>query len=234
MRVIPWEDIQRLTDVQKDILVGCLPGDGRLECRAKSGTARFRVHHAESQREFLFWKYQHFQNLTRGAPWRTEWLDRRNGRIYESWFFHTVTSPVFEPFHKRFYREETKVVPEHIGNDLTPRALAVWIMDDGCRAGNDIILNTQSFTLEEQQMLLGAMQRRYNVNGTINRDRKNFRLRFGRVGAQVLSRLVEPYVIESLSAKIVPVSTVPGKTIRAGGGTRYHNTQDYACERSKV
>ena len=234
MKVIPWEDNQRLTDAQKDILVGCLLGDGRLECRAKSGTARFRVHHAESQREFLFWKYRHFQNLTRGAPWRTEWLDKRNGQIYGSWFFHTVTSSVFEPFHKRFYREGTKIIPENIGDELTPQAVAVWVMDDGCRTRDAIILNTQSFTFDEQRRLLGEMKRRYKISGSINRDRNNFRLRFGRVDANTLSRIVAPYIIASLSAKIVPVSTVSGMTIQTGGGIRHHNTQDYACGRSKV
>ena len=220
MKVIPWEDNQSLTDLQKDILVGCLLGDGRLECRAQSGTARFRVHHAESQREYLFWKYNNFQNLTHGAPWRTEWLDKRNGQVYGSWFFHTCTSPIFESFHKRFYREGTKIIPENIGNHLTSRALAVWIMDDGCRTRNEIILNTQSFTFDDQLRLLGEIHRLYNIKGTINRDRNNFRLRFGRIDAEKLSRIVEPHIIESLSAKIVPVSTVFGSTIQTGGCAR--------------
>ena len=210
MKVIPWEDNVSLSDLQKDILVGCLLGDGRLECRSQSGAARFRVHHAESQREFLFWKFQHFQKMVRGAPWRTEWIDKRNGQVYGSWFFHTVTSRVFEPFHRRFYREEIKVIPQDIGNELTPRALAVWIMDDGCRTRNDIILNTQSFTFEEQKFLLQAMERLYAIQGTINRDRRNYRLRFGRKEAQKLSKIVEPYMIQSLSAKIIPVSTESG------------------------
>lgn len=234
MKVISWEDNQSLTGLQKDILVGCLLGDGRLECRAKSGTARFRVHHAESQRELLFWKHKQFQNLTRGAPWRTEWLDKRNGKVYVSWFFHTVTSPIFESFHKRFYREGTKIIPENIGNVLTPRALAVWIMDDGCRTRNEIILNTQSFKLDGQKRLLDEMYRLYNIKGTINRDRNNFRLRFGRRDAEKLSRTVEPYIIQSLSAKIVPVSTEFGSTIQTGGCANNRKTQDHACEHDKV
>lgn len=186
-------------------------GDGRLECRSTSGTARFRVHHAESQREFLFWKYEKFQNMVHGTPWRTEWLDKRNGRVYGSWFFHTRTSHVFEPFHRRFYQEGIKIIPKDIGRDLTPRALAVWVMDDGCRTRNEIILNTQSFTLDEQNLLLEELMKLYGIRGTINRDRRNYRLRFGRIAAAELSRLVEPFMIESLFAKIVPVSTELGK-----------------------
>lgn len=208
MKVISWEDNQVLSDIQKDILVGCLLGDGRLECRSKNGTARFRVHHAESQREFLFWKYQHFQNFVRGAPWRTKWIDKRNGLAYRSWFFHTVSSLIFKPFHKRFYQKGVKIIPPNIGDELTPRALAVWVMDDGCRTQNEIILNTQSFTFDEQKFLLQEIKKRYGICGTINRDRKNFRLRFGRMDAEILSRITAPFIIKSLRTKIVPVSTV--------------------------
>ena len=211
MKIIPWEDNQLLSDLQKDIIIGCLLGDGRLECRAKSGTARFRVHHAESQCEFLFWKYEKFQNMVHGAPWRTEWLDKRNGHVYGSWFFHTRTSHVFESFHRRFYQKGIKIIPKDIRKDLTPRALAVWIMDDGCKTRNEIILNTQSFTLDEQKLLLEELIKLYGIHGTINRDRKNYRLRFGKVAAEKLSRLVEPFIIESLFTKIVPVSTELGK-----------------------
>ena len=57
-------------------------------------------------------------------------------------------------------------------------------MDDGCRTRNEIILNTQSFTFDDQLRLLGEIHRLYNIKGTINRDRNNFRLRFGRIDAE--------------------------------------------------
>lgn len=218
MKVIPWEDNLVFSDLQKDVLIGCLLGDGRLECRSESGAARFRVHHAESQREFLFWKYNHFQELVRRAPWRTEWLDKRNGRIYGSWFFHTITTLLFKPFYERFYREGIKIVPRDIGKYLTPRAMAVWVMDDGCRTQQDLILNTQSFTLDEQRFLLEEIKRRYEVRGTINKDRNNYRLRFGRLEAKTLSEIIAPYILESLITKIVPVSTVSRLMTRTGDG----------------
>lgn len=196
-----------LTDQQEQILVGSLLGDGRLECRSQSGTARFRIHHADSQHELVLWKYKHFQELVHRAPWSTDWLDRRSGRSYRSWFFHTETTALFTPMWKRFYRDGRKEIPHDIVLDLTPQALAVWIMDDGCRDDETIILNTQSFTLKEQKLLLKALSERYGIQGTINRDRMNYRLRFAAEPSKKLSRLVRPYIVESLQAKIVPVST---------------------------
>jgi hypothetical protein len=100
-----------LTDQQKEVLVGSLLGDGRLECRSKCGTARFRVHHAESQRELVIWKYKIFRNLTHGAPWSTNWLDKRVDRCYRSWFFHTLTTDSFTPILRRFYSNGIKIIP---------------------------------------------------------------------------------------------------------------------------
>lgn len=196
-----------LTEPQKDILVGCLLGDGRLECRSKAGTARFRVHHADSQRDYVLWKYSYFQKLVGRAPWSTNWLDKRSQRYFRSWFFHTVTTDLFRPVWARFYVEERKIIPKDIVQELTPLALAVWVMDDGCLFRDSLILNTQSFDRNEQRRLLKAIKDRYGIVGTINRDRRNLRLRFDRKATSELSEIVRPFVIESLRSKIVPVST---------------------------
>ncbi len=206
MKAIPWED-KRLTKHQYEILIGSLLGDGRLECRSLQGSARFRVHHADSQQDLLFWKYSVFEDLVCREPWHTDWYDKRYDRLYRSWFFHTKTSLVFAATHQRFYLQNVKHVPVDIVRDLTPLALAVWIADDGCRSHDSVILNTQSFTFEEQKRLLDAFEKRYRVEGSINRDRRNFRLRFNLVNATRLGRIVQSQEIPTLKEKLVPVTT---------------------------
>lgn len=209
MKAIPWED-KKLTVRQQEILIGSLLGDGRIECRSLQGSARFRVHHADSQRELLFWKYDEFQDFVRREPWSTDWYDKRNSQWYRSWFFHTETSSIFAPPCKMFYVYKTKQVPNDIAAYLTPLAVAVWIADDGCGTPESLILNTQSFSLEEQKRLLDALEKRYMVQGTINRDRKNFRLRFNRANTNKLRLIVQSFDIPILKTKfLVPVTTNP-------------------------
>ncbi len=208
MKAIPWEDRQ-LTARQQEILIGSLLGDGRLECRSLQGSARFRVHHANSQRDLLFWKYEEFKNLVLKKPWCTDWLDRRYDRHYLSWFFHTKTSTIFTALHQQFYKNTVKHIPNHIDGMLTPLALAVWIADDGCRENDCLILNTQSFVLAEQKLLLDVLDKKYNIKGSINRDRNNFRLRFNRANSKKFMALVESFEIPILKSKFVPVTTCP-------------------------
>ena len=103
--------------------------------------------------------------------------------------------------------QKKKIIPKDIIHDLTPLEIAAWIMDDGCRSRDSLILNTQSFSEDEQHRLLKALESRYGIVGLINRDRNNFRLRFNRENMVKLSGLSRPYVVESLMNKIVPVST---------------------------
>lgn len=203
---IPWED-KNLTTRQQEILIGSLLGDGRLECRSLQGSARFRVHHADSQRELLFWKYDEFKKFVRGEPWSTDWYDKRYVRFYQSWFFHSITSQIFAPFHKLFYQDGFKRVPSNIIDYLTPLVCAVWIADDGCRTDGGLILNTQSFSIEEQRVLLEALEKRYQVQGSINRDRRNFRLRFSNVNTSRFKMVVQSFVFPILHSKFVPVTT---------------------------
>lgn len=206
MKVIPWEDKQ-LTPRQREILYGSLLGDGRLECRSKNETVRFRVHHADSQKDLLLWKYNEFKEFVVREPWCTEWYDQRYKKKYKSWFFHTKTLQIFTPIYRQFYKNGQKHIPNNIVNHFTPLVIAVWIVDDGCKTSDGLILNTQSFSLNEQNKLLAVLDYRYKIQGTINRDRQNFRLRFNRINTNQLRVLVYPFKIPILKTKFVPVTT---------------------------
>ena len=35
-----------ISQFQREVIIGCLLGDGRLECRSKEGSARLRIHYS--------------------------------------------------------------------------------------------------------------------------------------------------------------------------------------------
>ena len=204
MKVIPWED--SLNSTQQSVLIGSLLGDARLECRSKSGSARLRIHHAERQRDLVMWKYQVFQDLAARPPWSTDWLDKRNGKTYRSWFFHTKTTLIFREWHQLFYPSPKKVIPQGLKQMLDPLALATWFMDDGCFQDSCIILNTQSFSVVEQKCLSQIFCEKYGVLPTLQKDRKNYRLYFGKKKKQIIENIIRPHVLESFY-KTIPVTT---------------------------
>ena len=64
--------------------------------------------------------------------------------------FGTRFLPCFNEFDKLFYKnKKKKTIPESIFDILTPISLAHWIMGDGAKLNNGLVLCTDSFTIEE-------------------------------------------------------------------------------------
>lgn len=202
MRVIPWED--SLNPEQQSLLVGSMLGDARLECRSKQGTARLRIHHADQQKDYVFWKYNLLKPLVLRPPWRTAWKDKRNGEIYVSWFFHTKTTAILESWWRFFYPEGTKILPSSFGSLLNPLALAVWFMDDGCFQEDSIILNTQSFSREEHTGLQQYFRERYGIEPSIQQDRRNVRLYFGKTEKDKVLSIITSHLLPSFRKRLSP------------------------------
>lgn len=203
--MIPWEDdFDILSKKQTALAIGSLLGDGRLECRSKQNTARLRIHHAESQKDYLLWKYRMLKSIVSSPPKRHEYIDGRYHSPVVSWYFHTKTLGGFSKLYTLFYHEGKKVIPNNIDELLDPFVLAVWVMDDGCFFKQALILNTQSFTITEQQLLRAALKTRFHVAAGIQKDRKNFRLYFSIVETKKIRMILQSFLFVS---KFIPVET---------------------------
>ncbi|KKU82607.1 MAG: LAGLIDADG homing endonuclease [Parcubacteria group bacterium GW2011_GWA2_47_8] len=190
----------QFSQFQKDILIGCLLGDGRLECRSKQGTARLRIHQGDKQKGLAFWKYQIFENIVTRKPRRII-CDRRSKILY-SWYFHTKTLDVLGNYHRLFYRNQIKIVPKTIDQLLSPQSLAAWFMDDGCNDRGTAILNTQSFSVNDQKCLLKVFCERFGIEGYLSKDRDKFRIQFTTASSKLFLHLVKDNVIPSMQYKV--------------------------------
>ena len=205
--MIPWEDdFDMLSKKQKELVVGSLLGDGRLECRSTKGTARLRIHHADSQKDYLFWKFKQLKNITFTKPKRHEYIDKRYSTKVVSWYFHTKTLSSLGRYHKLFYRDQKKIIPKSLERMVTPFSLALWIMDDGCLYKQSLILNTQSFTFDENEYLKIFFLKKFSVKVGLQKDRRNFRLYFPRPATKRIQYIIEPFLFNS---KFIPVETDP-------------------------
>lgn len=113
----------------------------------------------------------------------------------------------FRPYHQMFYKDGKKFLPESVENFLTPLALAVWFMDDGCCFSKGATLNTQSFSLHENAVLQNVFLQKFDIRVSIQRDRRNFRLFMSRKNFNTLFRIIEPHIPLSMQRKFLPVTT---------------------------
>jgi ubiquinol-cytochrome c reductase cytochrome b subunit len=155
-----------LTSVQQDIVVGTLLGNATMERAHENHNARLIMDQTfPTHAGYLTTLYVHLINLVKTCPRVIiRKPDIRIGNTYSSMVFKTMALPCLTVFHKLFYVNGRKVVPDNIWHLLTPRALAYWIMDDGGKGSyNEMILHTRSFTLQEVKLLQSVLQEKYQL-----------------------------------------------------------------------
>jgi hypothetical protein len=162
--------------------------------------------------------YHLWGNIYKSICTNTEprpWPNPNSGKPATQYTFNTKTLPSLTLLHSQWYSwsEGTnrfiKIIPLNIEELLTPIGCfaAHWIMGDGYKHGNGIILATESFTLVENELLKKALEQKFNLIVTIQ-DRtsssgvKGFRLRISSKSRDKLLSLIKPHFIPSMNYKL--------------------------------
>ena len=183
-----------LTQLQKSFVIGTLLGDGYLRQVKGRQNAFLEVNHSITQKEHVEWKYELLKNLTRSGP-----KSRRGKGTRVAYRFFTIQHPEFTKTMDLFYKDKKKCIPDLI---LDPMILAVWFMDDGSRCSKDnVYLNTQQFSKDDQYKLLKLLKN-LGLDGTLNKDKEYYRIRFKTSSIPKLFRIIEKYIIPSMKYKI--------------------------------
>ena len=115
----------RLTDDQLQLLMGGLLGDGSLR-QMGAHSATFRVGHGQAQADYVHWKHQMLQPLSRAI-----------GPVGNGVGFDTYAVPALLDLHRQAYAEDgTRMAASSLLDRLDARGLAVWYGDDGSFAGH--------------------------------------------------------------------------------------------------
>jgi hypothetical protein len=183
-----------LTQLQKSFLIGTLLGDGYLRQVKGRRNAFLEVNHSITQKEYVEWKYDLLKNLTRSGP------KSRNGNGNRvAYRFFTKQHPEFTKTMGLFYKDKKKCIPDL---ELDPMMLAVWYMDDGSRCDkSNVYLNTQQFLKEDQYKLLKLLEN-IGLEGTLNKDKEYYRIRFKSSSIPKLFGIIKKYIIPEMKYKI--------------------------------
>jgi ubiquinol-cytochrome c reductase cytochrome b subunit len=203
------------------ILMGSLLGDATME---KDGNgSRFCFYQESTHQEYLLWLHKTLFDYGYCKPDIPKVLTRSgvNGKIRYYCRFKTFTFSSFNWIYDSFYvssfpfgseggnkpasNARLKIVPPFIGEFLTPLALAIWIMDDGCKIPNrGIRFSTNAFSLKEVKFLSQFFKDKYNFNTTIHKTGgiNQYNIYITKESTIKLSNLVKPYIHPTMSYKI--------------------------------
>ncbi len=201
-----------LSASQQQLILGSLMGDGALSkpVRREDHSARFRMGHGVKQAAYLDWKVSLLANITHC---RTE---NAKGAVFADF---TPMAELSELREVVYQGDGKKHLTWDYLKQITPLALAIWYMDDGC------------FTLRSK----GLQERTHGGSGRIEicveamspgsrerlvqylRDTHGMNVRLRTSGARQISyvvfttsasekfqKLVAPYVHPSMEYKLLP------------------------------
>lgn len=200
-----------LSQEQKESLIGILLADGILVKAKPKHNTRLRIDHTyPSQEAYVISIYTLFKSMVNMVPTILERkADIRTGKIYKSIYFWTLSFPCFNPYYDFFYNGKTKIVPLNIEELLTARGLAHWIMGDGfyMTSSGVIVLCTESFTKEEINILIAALNNKFGIKATLNKrvlstGLNGWRIRISKKSMEKVTTIVDPYIIPEFRYKL--------------------------------
>lgn len=201
----------KLTEIQKEILVGTLLGDATMRLRNGKPDYAIKFEQGIKQESYINHLFTIFEPFCGSSP-AVRWIDTDKTR--QSIYFKTYTHPCFIYYFNSFYDINpglTKKVPTNIHKMLTPRALAYWFMDDGSYDSKgsscSYLLNTQGFQKSESQILMDVLENKFNLKGKIHKDKSSWRIYLYRKSTPLFERLVSPYVLASFKYKLYPIKS---------------------------
>jgi recombination protein RecA len=209
-RVVTAET-RRLSSQQLQLILGSLMGDGCLSpnTRGRSGT-RFRMGHGAKQAAYLDWKVEMLGNIPCSRSTNVK------GAVFAD--VHPLPE-LAELYEAVYFGDGRKHLTWEYLKALTPLALAVWYMDDGCftlrskgvqertRGGTGRIeICVEAMSPGSRQRLVDYLRDCHGLDVRLMKKgaRQQSFLLLSTAGTEKFQRLVAPYVHPSMEYKLLP------------------------------
>lgn len=186
-----------LTKEQLDLIYGSLLGDMSIDSHSK--LCRLVISHGGQQEEYFDYKCSLLSNII-GKVVKKLRYDKRTNKEYIKLAARTLSHKIFNSLYNELYIDGIKQVTENWLNQLTPRALAYWYMDDGSNSG---VLATNCFSLKEVKLIQKWFKTNYNMITTIEFQNNQPVLYFTRSAKKIFYNLTNKYFLPSMQYKIL-------------------------------
>lgn len=190
-----------------NILIGSLLGDGHME---KDGNGfKFAFYQGKKNGEYLLWLHSELSQLgycKKELPMiKTRLGPAKELRYY--YRFRTFTYSSFDWIYNAFYQKGRKGLPSFIEDFLSPKALAIWIMDDGTLHKNrGLRFCTHNFILSETKVLQKILKDRFDLDTTLHKIKATVPVQYNiyvlKSSMEKLNQVVKPFIHPTMLYKI--------------------------------
>lgn len=154
---------EKLSSVQLQLVYGSLLGDGTLCSTKERKNSYFATTHTIKHSEYIDWHVKVLGDWVSKVYYRHSRPSQLVPYSSDALMLQSISHLEFTNLRQWFYPNGIKIIPSGLLDELTPLAVAVWIMDDGCFSGNFIDIATEGFSKEENSIIADWFEIRWKL-----------------------------------------------------------------------
>lgn len=204
-------NLLNLTKVQWETAIGLMLGDASLQTQNGGKTYRIKFEWGNLNKNYAFHIYELFNEWILSEPHKKSRFSPK-GNLVINWGFQTFSHKAFNPLAELFLIQNKKSILERenlIIDNLTPRGLAYWWMDDGGKLdynknskNKSVVFNTQSFSTFEVEQLSNLLSNKFKLVCEIRSNKGKKVIVIKNSSYQTLYNLIDPYLVQEMRYKL--------------------------------
>jgi hypothetical protein len=199
----------KLTENQKEILIGLMIGDISCQTQDQGKTCRFKFEIGDVNKQYADALYNEFKEWFLSPMKYQERINKAGNKVI-TWTNQTLSHSDFIAIRQLFYKNSKVkcISPYLIEKNLTNKGLAYWFMDDGSKAdhtknqGKGIHLHTQGFTEKEVESLCVGLRYKFNFKCWVGKNKNKPIIVISGESYENLKAQVEPFLVPSMMRKL--------------------------------
>lgn len=207
-------DYFKLTNLQKQILIGTLLGDSCITKKGTNNHPSLTFTHGHNQFDYLKYKQSCFSNLFRSHHRQKSKLDWNFRKTSYGGNVCTIVTDTCVDLHEFYDFKKNKLTFNLLKKYLSPISLAFWVMDDGTLRQNSgktefykkIRICSHGFSYDSHLNLQKILKQKFDLDVEIKHikrsDRAYFVLDFDNKNTLKLIDLIKNYIHPTLYYKI--------------------------------
>ena len=210
-------DTINITKYEKSIIIGLILSDGWIQKR-KHWNSRLGFKQSIINFNYIWYIFNNLSILCSNYPYLCKTILR--GKTFFSLEFYTRQLKCLNEIYNLFYSSNKKVIKEDLIYYMNYIILAHWIMGDGSKKGNGLVISTNSFDLKENILLMNILKIKFDINSSVqkcqsqsiwskskNLDNKNlnkisYQIYINKKNFNKIKLKIKPYIIDHFLYKI--------------------------------
>jgi len=191
-----------ISDELNEIIIGSMLGDLTAEKPNANSNTRLQFKQSIKNRLYIDHLYSLLQEFCGTPPLIMSKFDSRPNKMkdYSSIKFQTLSLPCFNKYKELFYNlEGKKIIPLNLEELLSEKGLAYWIMDDGYKSGKGFYICTESYSLDEHQIIINLLKKKFNLESSAHKTTNGYRIYI--FSKEKLYQLIKPYLLSHFNYK---------------------------------